>query len=93
MASTTQNVVGGIPLLGGVQNVGFAKAINSQAILVYELDAEGNVNAATGAVVVTDAGVGYAKGCIYTKTDASGNGTYLNIGTAASCDFDLIAVI
>lgn len=45
---------------------------------------------ARGATVPTDAAKGYAKGCIFVKTDGTtlDNTLYLNIGTAASCNFD-----
>ena len=47
---------------------------------------------ATGTVAVTNGGAGYAKGCIYIKTDvaAGTNGLYENIGTTAACNFNLV---
>lgn len=41
----------------------------------------------TGTSVPADAGAGYAKGCIFIDTDATGAGTYFNAGTTASCKF------
>ena len=45
---------------------------------------------ASGATVPTNATAGYAKGCIFFKSDGTtlDNTLYLNIGSASSCNFD-----
>lgn len=47
-----------------------------------------------GDTVPTDATAGYAKGCIFVNTDGTDHSDllYTNIGTAASCNFNLITV-
>ena len=72
-----------------MQKIGHAQTINSQTITVTEIDAAGLVKEAHGTSVITDGGAGYAKGCVYTKTDAGGDGLYENIGTSSSCNFTL----
>jgi len=48
---------------------------------------------ASGTTVPTDASEGYAKGCVFIKTDGGVNTTlYVNVGTAASCDFNAVSV-
>ncbi len=56
---------------------------------VYLKDAAGNVLLATGNVVPTAATAGYAKGCLFIKTDATSGtrGLYENAGTTTSCLF------
>lgn len=46
----------------------------------------------TWTTVPTDATAGYAKGCLYIKTDASAwvVGLYQNVWTSASCNFDAV---
>jgi len=47
---------------------------------------------ASGATVPTDATVGYQTGCIFQHTDgAEGSAFYVNEGTYASCDFNVVA--
>lgn len=68
--------------------------INSQTITVLARDGSSSANVlwCTGTVTVTDGGAGYAKGCLYIKTDVSTgtSGLYKNDGTTSSCDFNLI---
>ena len=46
-----------------------------------------------GATVPTDATAGFRIGCIFIHTDgADGSALYVNEGTLASCDFNLITV-
>lgn len=73
--------------------VGHVQTINSQSIRVYGYDENGDVTQASGTVVVTGGGAGYAKGCKYVKTDvgAGSGATYENIGTTTSCNFSLMA--
>lgn len=50
---------------------------------------DGNVIFASGTAVPTDARIGFSPGCIYSKrTGAAAAQLYVNIGTAASCNFD-----
>lgn len=66
--------------------------INSQTIDQVLQDSAGNLLLCRGADVPTDAGSGYAKGCIFLQTDG-GVGTvfYVNEGTESSCDFNISA--
>lgn len=75
-----------------VQRVGKVTTINSQSIRVYDRDENGNVLFCSGLAFPTDAGAGYAKGCLFIDTDvgAGTSGLYKNDGTTASCDFNLI---
>lgn len=72
--------------------LGASVTINSQEVSVNLRDASGNVLHCSGTVTVTDGGAGYAKGCLYIKTDvaAGTSGLYVNVGTTAACDFDLV---
>ena len=47
---------------------------------------------AYGNTVPTDGAVGFAPGCLWQKTNASNEATYLyvNVGTKASCNFDAV---
>jgi hypothetical protein len=49
---------------------------------------------ARGAAVPSDASTGYAKGCLFVQEDATNqsNLLYANIGTAASCNFNLVTI-
>lgn len=69
--------------------IGTVVTINSQSVRVLARDSSGNVTRASGTVTVTDGGAGYAKGCLYVKTDAAAgtDGLYENIGTTSSCQF------
>lgn len=45
-----------------------------------------------GTTVPTDATAGYAPGCIFMDVDGSaGQNLYVNVGTQASCDFNLVS--
>ena len=72
-----------------MQLLGNTETINSQSIIVLEKDSAGKVTRCKGTVTVTDSGNGYAKGCLYTKTDVvSGTtGLYQNVGTSTACLF------
>lgn len=53
---------------------------------------DGNAILAEGATVPTDATAGYAPGCVFFKrAGGTFGGHYVNDGTAASCDFNLIS--
>jgi len=77
-----------------VKFIGNTQTINSQSIKVLEIDVNGKVLFCTGTATITDAGSGYAKGCLYIKTDvvAGTSGIYENVGTTTSCNFDQIGV-
>lgn len=49
---------------------------------------------AWGTAVPTDATEGYAPGCIFIHTDGAAYNTvlYCNVGTKASCDFNVVTV-
>ena len=49
---------------------------------------------ASGATVPTDGTTGYQPGCLFQHTDGTTYATvlYCNIGTAASCDFNVVTV-
>lgn len=53
-------------------------------------DKDGNILLATGTTVPTDGTAKFAKGCIFIKTNATGNGFYVNNGTPSSCSFKLV---
>lgn len=74
------------------QLIGNAETVNSQSITVLEKDSNGDILRCTGTVTVSDGGSGYAKGCIYIKTNVSAGSTgiYENVGTNTSCNFDTI---
>lgn len=73
------------------QLLGNTETINSQSIIVLEKDSAGYVLRCKGTITVTDAGAGYAKGCVYIKTDGSITTTvFINEGTTTSCDFNAI---
>lgn len=76
-----------------LQSVGVVTTINSQSIRVYQRDESGNVLSASGTVLVTDAGSGYAKGCSYIKTDVATGiaAVYQNVGTSTSCLFEVVS--
>jgi len=79
-------------VLTQTQLLGVVETINSQSVTVLERDASGYVLRATGTVTVSDGGAGYAKGCLYIKTDvgAGTTGVYENVGTTSACNFDTI---
>lgn len=74
---------------------GETTTINSQSIIVDEIDENGDVTRCHGTVAITAGGSGYAKSCLYRDTDVV-TGTaamYENIGTNTSCDFNLIGAV
>lgn len=72
--------------------IGNVETINSQSITVQEKNASGHVTRCYGTVLITNGGAGYAKGCLYVKTDvaAGTSGLYKNIGSTAACEFTVI---
>lgn len=58
--------------------------------LIVDIPNQGILFAA-GVTVPTDATPGYLPGCIFIDVDkATGNALYINMGTAASCDFNVL---
>lgn len=76
----------------GVQLNGSSEVINSQTIVGYLVDTNGNVFYATGTATVTDGSSGYAKGCIFVLTNATTGSAcvYLNKGSTTSSQFTLV---
>ena len=62
-------------------------------ILVYLRDQADNILWASGTDVPADTTSGYAKGCLFIDRDvaAGTTGLYVNVGTAASCNFDAVS--
>jgi len=74
--------------------VGASRTVNSQTVIVEMEDGDGYITRCRGTVTITDAGAGYAKGCLYTKTDGSAGGIlYVNEGTSSSCDFNVVSPV
>lgn len=75
------------------QTVGSAKKVGTPtSVTVLSVDSSGNVTSAKGTTVPTNADAGFAKGCLFTKTDQV-DGThpiYENTGSATACTFDLL---
>lgn len=82
-AATMEDAVVGRLTLAG-ENVAGVKRL--------EMDGSNKVLLASGTTVPTNGTSGYAKGCVFIKTDnATGIcGRYENIGTSASCQFRII---
>lgn len=57
--------------------------------VVLSVDIDANITAASGLTVPTGY-EGFAKGATFVKTDASGNGLYMNIGTSTVASWDLV---
>lgn len=76
-----------------IKYTGLAKTINSVAITVLGMDNSGKVILASGTTIPTLASSGYAKGCLFFKTDATlGYGAiYINVGSNTSCAFSRLA--
>jgi len=74
-------------ILGGVPDLKGGQRINS---LIR--DALGDILLATGTTVPTNAGVGFAKGCLFIDTNVTTGttGLYCNKGTRLSCEFTAI---
>lgn len=71
------------------QRSGSAKTLGAETPTIIDIDAGGYVTAVTGTTVPTDTTAGYAKNCVFIKTNATAgvSGRYENIGTTASCQF------
>jgi hypothetical protein len=72
-----------------IQTDGYAEVVNSISIAVLRRDSNGDILECSGTTVPTDASSGYAKGCIFLKTDVATTfiGRYENVGTSTSSLF------
>lgn len=74
-----------------IQVGGESKIVNSVTIRVFEYDQNNLIVRAEGTTVPTDGSTGYAKGCTFVETDATGNVVrYVNEGSATSCAFNQV---
>jgi hypothetical protein len=82
----------GVSHLSQIQLFGVKEKIGSETVNVILRDEEGNVLWAFGTTVPTAGTAGYAKGCLFVKTNAGAGtkGLYENQGTVSACDFVLI---
>ena len=72
------------------RHIGSAETPGSTAVTVLSKNSSG-VLLAQGETVPTDTEAGYAKGCLFIDTNAAlGSILYVNEGTAASCDFNVV---
>lgn len=82
-------------LRNGLQVDGRSEVIGAETVNVMFKDANENVVLCSGTTVPTADTAGYAKGCLFIKTDA-GDGTkglYENQGTTLLSDFNLVGAI
>lgn len=69
----------------------FAVLNNQRTFYIDLTDEAGNIMMAHGTTVPSDAAVGFAKGCLFADTNAAiGSILYLNEGTPASADFNVV---
>lgn len=75
-----------------VQYSGHTSSINSQTVVPYVADQNGDLLLVTGTALVTDGGTGFAKGCQFILTNATTGSpcVYLNKGSSTSCTFTLV---
>ena len=79
---------------GDLKIAGKSRSPGATAVQALLRDASGNILLATGTTVPGDE-VGYAKSCLFIKTDAADGtaGIYENVGTPTSADFNLLGAI
>lgn len=79
----------GLRFLNRISMKGTSESVGGTTVTVYMRDENDRPLLCSGTTVPTDAGSGYAKGCIFIKTDASSGveGIYVNRGTTSSCLF------
>ena len=79
----------------GLQIVGVPKTIGAQTVQVILADASDKILFCTGLTLPSNAGSGYAKGCLFIDTDVAGgtSGLYVNVGTPTSCTFQLVTSV
>jgi hypothetical protein len=60
---------------------------------ILELDSSNDILRCAGNTLPADGLSGFAKGCVFIKLNASAgvSGTYENVGTSSSCDFNLVS--
>lgn len=80
---------------GGPKLSGKDETVDGETIHVLAYDGSDKVLIATGTSVPTADKAGYAKGCLFIKTDAADGtkGLYENQGTTSAADFNLIGDI
>lgn len=83
MARHQKRTFGEVTIAGANVKIG---AVTTSALLRNNED---KIALCTGATKPTDAGAGYASGCMFIKSDGT---VYFNVGTKTSCNFDLGAV-
>lgn len=84
VATTGNATIGGRAIVTGTTATGVTTLISDGT----------NALLAKGATVPSDAAAGYAKGCVFIKTDGTDhtNTLYANIGTAASANFNAMTI-
>lgn len=74
-----------------LQTDGSLEVVGTPTVTILRTDPSGYVLEARGATVPTDTDAGYAKGCIFTKTNGGVATTvYLNEGSETSADFNAV---
>lgn len=74
-----------------LQTDGSTETVGTPSVVVLRRDPDSKVLEARGANVPTDADAGYAKGCIFIKTDGGvATTTYINEGSSTSADFNAV---
>ena len=73
-----------------LQEDGVSEVVNSITITTLERDPDGYILRCRGTSVPTDGSSGYAKGCLFLKTNAASGdaGVYRNVGTTTSSLFE-----
>lgn len=74
---------------------GQSRTINGVEVQALEYDGDSNILLCTGTTVPTADSSGFAKGCLFIKTDAADGtkGLYENQGTSTASDFNLVGDI
>lgn len=70
-----------------IQIIGDDKIVGSGNDQILEYDARGYITRLRGPSIPTTTATGYAKDCIFIKTDSSGTKIYFNTGDESSCLF------
>lgn len=74
-----------------IKTDGATEVVGTPSVTVLHVDSAFNVLLAKGATVPTDADAGYAKGCLFIKTNGSTATTlYINEGSETSSDFNAV---
>ena len=82
MARHQKRTFGEVTIAGANAKIG---AVTTAVLL---RNAENKIAVCSGATKPTDAGAGYAAGCMFVKSDGT---VYFNAGTKTSCDFNLMS--